>query len=206
MERLDNLVNQPKTKRGEATLERILATAEQNFFEKGYHGTSIVDITQSADIALGTFYIYFKDKESLYRYLLTTYSHDIRKAISVATEHCTTRRERERLGLKTFLEYIRDNKHVYNIIWEALYIDKTLFDDYYMNFARRYIVGIEDAQVKGEIYSDLDPEIVSYFLMGVSNFIGLRYVMFDDRNQNFDWVVDQVMKLLDRSMFVEDKK
>ena len=78
--------------------------------------------------------------------------------------------------------------------------------EYYESFAQRYLTGLKKAQEDGEVYGDLDPEIVSYFLMGVSNFVGLKYVMFDEEFNDFDRVVDQVMKLLDRGMFIGEKK
>jgi len=37
--------------------------------------------------------------------------------------------------------------------------------------------------------------------MGVSNFIGLKYVMFDEENMDFDKVVDQVVDILVNGMF-----
>ena len=195
------IVNLPKTKRGEATLERICLSAERSFYTKGYHNTSIVDITNDSKIALGTFYIYFKDKFSVYKYLLFRYSHRIRKAIDTETAGLKTRYEMERVGLKTFLEFIRDNKHAYNIIWESLYIERKLFVGYYDNFASRYILGITKAQDAGEMVN-LDPMIMSYILMGVANFIGLKYVMFDDDDStDIDLLVDQVMKILDTGMF-----
>ena len=196
-------MNLPKTKRGQKTLDNIVRATEQLFFEKGYHSTSIIDITNEADIALGTFYIYFKDKYSLYKFLLMRYSHDIRKAIAVDIKPHHTRYEAEKIGIKAFLQYIRNNKHVYNIIWESLYIDKSLFVEYYESFAQRYVKGLVSAQKKGEVV-DVDPMIMSYFLMGVSNFIGLKYVMFDDNNDdNFDEVVDKVMDILQSGMFLK---
>ncbi len=116
-----------------------------------------------------------------------------------------TRFEAEKIGLKAFLQYIRDNKHVYNIIWESLYIDKTLFVEYYEDFAQRYTHGLENAQQKGEVV-DVDPVILSYLLMGVSNFIGLKYVMFDEENDDdFEEVVDKVMDILKAGMFLSKK-
>lgn len=146
-------------------------------------------------------YIYFKDKFSVYKYLLLRYSHQIRKAIATATTGLETRNEIERVGLKTFLEFIRDNKHAYNIIWESLYIERKLFVEYYDNFASRYISGITKAQDSGELV-DMDPMILSYVLMGVANFIGLKYVMFDDEDdQDLEFIVDEVMKILESGLF-----
>jgi AcrR family transcriptional regulator len=197
---MEEIVNMPKTERGQATLEKICLAAETLFYEKGYHNTSIVDITNLSGIGLGTFYIYFKDKYLLYKYLLLRYSHQIRKEISAATNGLTSRKEMERVGLKTFLKYTRENKHSYNIIWESLYIDKNLFMDYYDTFAERYSKGIIAAQESGEV-PGYDPIVVSYLLMGISNFIGLKYVMFDEENMDYDKVVDQVIDILENGMF-----
>ena len=202
---MEEFVNLPKTKRGQKTLDNIVRAAEELFFEKGYHATSIIDITNEANIALGTFYIYSKDKYSLYKFLLLSYSHDIRKAIALDIKPSHTRFEAEKIGLKAFLVYIRDHKHVYNIIWESLYIDKTLFIEYYEDFAGRYATGLVKAQEKGEVV-DVDTTILSYFLMGVSNFIGLKYVMFDeDKDDNLDEVVEKVMDILEAGMFLNKK-
>ena len=201
---MKKIVNIPKTARGQKTLDSIVESAEKLFYEKGYHRTSISDIANESDIALGTFYIYFKDKYNLYKFLLLRYSHEIRKAIAVDISEDASRLKKEEIGLRAFLEYIKKNKHVYNIIWESLYIDKKLFVDYYQNFANRYSKGIIEAQEDGEML-DLDPQIMSFYLMGISNFIGLKYVMFDDDNEeDIEEVVKEVMVLKERGMFKRD--
>jgi AcrR family transcriptional regulator len=199
---MEEIVHMPKTKRGQATLEKICTAAETLFYQKGYHNTSIVDITNLSGIALGTFYIYFKDKYYLYKYLLYRYSHQIRMEISTKTKGVQGRKEKERAGLKTFLHYIRENKHAYNIIWEALYIDKNLFMTYYDNFAERYLHGMIESQKEGEVIEG-DPMVISYILMGISNFIGLKYVMFDEENIDYDHVVDQVINILENGLFIK---
>lgn len=197
------LVKEPKTKRGLNTLNRICDSAKKLFYEKGYYNTSINDIASGAQIAPGTYYIYFNDKINLYKYLLLQYSHDIRKTIGVAIENCETRYEKEKVGLKTFLEYIHTHKNAYHIIWESLYIDYELFKEYYINFGLRYTEGIITSQANNEV-RDVDPTVLSFLLMGVSNFIGLNYVIFED-GKPFDNVVDQVMDILENGMFNKTK-
>lgn len=200
---MEHLVNKPKTKRGEATLNRLVTAAEQLFYEKGYHGASIHDITSLAEVALGTFYIYFDDKMSLYRYLLSQYSYKIRKHIVVSIGDEKNRKEAERIGLKSFLVFIQEHKHVYNIIWESLYIDPKLFVDYYTSFGENYSLQIKKAQDNNQIKKEFDPEVVSFVLMGISNFIGLNWIMFKDENR-FDDVVNQVIDILDKGLFVNE--
>jgi AcrR family transcriptional regulator len=198
---MNRFVKQPKTKRGEVTLERIVKAGEDCFLKKGYHGSSINDITSTAEVAPGTFYIYFEDKLSLYKHLLVHYSHDIRMYIAkrLKESDVTTRKEAERIGLKAFLEYIQEHRSMYNIIWESLYIDKKLFIDYYSDFGKNYARHIQEAIGEGQI-KPYNAEVVAYMLMGISNFIGLNYVMFKETT-DFDPIVDEVITILDKGLF-----
>ena len=92
---MDSIINMPRTKRGKETLNSILNSAIQLFYEKGYHATSVKEITSLAGVASGTFYIYFESKYCLYKYLLLRCSHMIRKHLTKAIKNCTTRREDE---------------------------------------------------------------------------------------------------------------
>lgn len=47
----------------------MMQAAVQVFAEKGYHTATIRDIVKQADVAIGTFYFYFPDKETLFVYL-----------------------------------------------------------------------------------------------------------------------------------------
>lgn len=47
----------------------IFETAAMVFAERGYHQTSVKDITDRAEISVGTFYLYFKNKEDIFEAL-----------------------------------------------------------------------------------------------------------------------------------------
>ncbi len=47
----------------------MMQAAVRVFAEKGYHAATIRDIVAAADVAVGTFYFYFPDKETLFVYL-----------------------------------------------------------------------------------------------------------------------------------------
>ena len=49
---------------------QVLAAARRLFAEHGYHATSIHDIIAAADIARGTFYLYFESKRAIFDELL----------------------------------------------------------------------------------------------------------------------------------------
>ena len=189
----------PKTKRGEATLEKLIDAAAAVFYEKGFHGGSISDITRRAGLGNGTFYIYFDSKLSVYRYLLVEYGKRIRAKSNQAISGCTTRKEAERLGIRSFFEFVLEDQGIFNIIWESLYIDKTLFDDFYTTFSKFYVSRLKKAQESGEV-RDIDPQVLSYVLMGITNFVALNSLVLKQET-NIDFLVDEVMKVLEKGIF-----
>ena len=60
--------------------ERLLNVGFKLFTEKGFKDTSIQDIVDNADVAKGTFYLYFKDKYELRDVLIA------RKSMSLFSE------------------------------------------------------------------------------------------------------------------------
>lgn len=196
---MSDYIIKPKTKRGEATLEKIIDAAAEVFYEKGFHGGSISDITHRAGVGNGTFYIYFDSKLSAYRYLLVEYGKRIRGSSTQAIAGCTNRKDAERAGIRSFFQFSVEDPKIFNIIWESLYIDKTLFDDFYTTFSKSYVSRLKQAQQAGEV-RDIDPYVLSYALMGISNFVALNSLVLK-QEQNIDYLVDEVMKLLDTGMF-----
>ena len=57
--------------------QRLLDTAFSLFTDKGIKNTSIQDIVDNANVAKGTFYLYFKDKYELQNILITTKSEKL---------------------------------------------------------------------------------------------------------------------------------
>lgn len=194
-----DLVNKPKTDRGQVTLDKLIKSAEQNFLENGFYNTTVNNITHDAGVGLGTFYVYFDEKISVYKYLLSQYSYQIRKQIAINVSGAENRKEAEKIGLKSFLDYIKENPHIYHIIWESLYIDQKLFVDYYTEFAAHYVTALDKAYAEGEI-KKYNNEVVAYMLMGISNFIGLRWIIFADV-KDFSDIVDEAIEVLDQGLF-----
>lgn len=60
---------------------QILAAAKHVFAEAGYHGATIGAIIERADIARGTFYLYFESKEAVFGALLDEAMHELRHRI-----------------------------------------------------------------------------------------------------------------------------
>ena len=59
--------------KGERTRLRIIESACRLFIDQGYHGTSMRQIAQAADLALGSIYNHFATKDEIFAAVLDTY-------------------------------------------------------------------------------------------------------------------------------------
>lgn len=192
-------VNLPKTSRGWETLEKILNAAEKFFGEKGYYNTSITDICSLAGVAPGTFYIYFPDKIGIFRYLVRNLSKGLRREIGSKVKDCKTRFEAEQIGFKTFFDFIAEHPSLYKIIWQAQMVDEEIFKEYYSTIGQRYIQGLAESQRMGEL-AQIDPEVLAYCFMGITNFVGLRWVIWEKAKVP-DEVLEGVLKFVREGAF-----
>ena len=62
-----------KNLQSQETANRILHQAMRIFLEKGYHGTSIDNITRAAKLTKGAFYWHFRSKEDLLKTIIEEY-------------------------------------------------------------------------------------------------------------------------------------
>jgi len=61
--------------------KHIILTAIKVFSAHGYHGTTVKDVVEEADISVGTFYFYFKNKEDLFNTLYDDVSEEFFTAL-----------------------------------------------------------------------------------------------------------------------------
>jgi AcrR family transcriptional regulator len=169
----------PKTERGRRTLRRLLDAAGQEFGERGYYETSISHITQRAGVGLGTFYVYFKSKEEVFRALVVDMGARTRHALSESVKDAPNRLEAERLGIQAYLEFARANKQLYRVVMEAQFVAPEAYRDYYRVFSDAYRQQLSQAAKRGEI-SEGDDDVRVWALMGASTFLGLKFGVWED--------------------------
>jgi AcrR family transcriptional regulator len=188
----------PVTARGQETRARLLAAAEKVFGEQSYFQVSIADITREAGTGNGTFYLYFPSKESVFRELVQQRGHELRMVTRLATEGAEDRTQAERAGFAAFFDFIRDHRDLYRVVRQAEFVDQALFQEYYRVFAEGYRAALSAAMARGEI-GNLDAEVLAYCLMGIGDFIGMRWVVWTTDGIPAD-VFDDVMRFIQRGL------
>ncbi|MCW4572918.1 transcriptional regulator, TetR family [Venenivibrio stagnispumantis] len=132
------------------TKEKLLISAKKIFSEKGYHDTKVSDIVEDAGVAQGTFYIYFKSKEDIFKELIFSINEKIFKEI----ENCCNAEEDAENILKNIVNKIAnciyENKEIASIFlfqmiclnedFKKIYIQKMLkLKDYILQIVKKGI-------------------------------------------------------------------
>ncbi len=193
----------PKTARGARTRAKILQAAEEAFGSMGYHQAGVSDITRTAGVAQGTFYTYFASKEDTLRELVRDMGQKLRAHLASEVKNARSRIEAEGLGLKAFLQYVAANPSLYRVLQEAQFVDESIYREYYESFGRGYLRMLANATSKGEIRPGND-EVRIWALMGLSNFLGLRFALWE-QDVPFDEIVDTITDLLNRGIALGSK-
>lgn len=191
-------VKLPQSKASQQTFDALVNSAEQLFGRTGYAKTTIGDITKAANIATGTFYIYFESKYAIYEYVIAKYRMGLKAALAESIKGCTTRAEKERAGLKTFIMGALENPLCYHLVWESLYVNQELFKKYYQSFAEDYARALKR---DGAELNTTEYLTVAFMLMGINNFVGLQSLFENDTEADVDRRVDIAIDILRNGMF-----
>lgn len=188
----------PKTARGEATRKLILSAAETVIGAKGYSDASISDITREAGVGQGTFYIYFRGKDEVFRELVLEMGRLTRHTLAEATRGAKDRIAAERLGLKAFLTFVAEHPALYNIVQEAQFVAPEAYRAYFQSFTDRYRRLLAGAAERGEIKPG-DAEVRAWALMGMAKALGERFAVFG-ADRSVDEVAEIASDLIEKGL------
>ena len=93
----------------------ILRAAERVFANKGYHQATMSDIAEEAQYAVGTIYLYFKDKQGLYASLLEEKMGDLFHLVQEKVEKTNKVFGKISVLVKTYLEFFANNEDFFRI-------------------------------------------------------------------------------------------
>lgn len=91
---------------------RLMDAASREFSAKPYNEVSINKIIQDAGIPRGSFYMYFQDKEELFRYLVHGY---VEQLLMVLEEALLRERGDVFAALRTLFDYVWEKREEYSL-------------------------------------------------------------------------------------------
>lgn len=185
--------------RGEATRRKILVAAEDVFAHYSYHDASIVKITEAAQVAQGTFYLYFHSKQEVFEELVADLSTRLRCSMRQASVGAPSRLEAERRGFQAFFRFTTKHPALYRVIRQAEFVSPQAMRRHYDRIVDGYARALSDAMAEGEI-ALADPAVVAWCLMGVGELVGMRWILWGPRQQLPAAVAREVEAFVQRAL------
>jgi AcrR family transcriptional regulator len=194
----------PLAARGQRTRAKLLEAAERVFAELGYNDASIVKITEAAGVGQGTFYLYFAGKSEIFDELVRDLNRRVRRAMSEAAAEGKTRIEAELEGFHGFFRFTAEHPALYRIIRQAEFASPETLQFHYDKLVEGYVAALEHAMEAGEI-ARRDPEILAWALMGIGELIGMRYIVWAQRTDVSEHVLDEIERIIRCLLQPEDQ-
>ena len=165
--------------------EQILAAARKVFREKGYDGTTIADIVQTAGVAQGTFYLYFSSKRDAFLALSQQLEETAARTVAGAFDPTLPFEERLRALTKAGFECGKRNADLVRLVHfgaDSMPVGvqtQFLKNNPQIGALTQFFQHAIDA---GDI-GPLDPEITARLVWGmVKNAFIEAYVLGDERD------------------------
>ncbi|RPH83965.1 MAG: TetR/AcrR family transcriptional regulator [Desulfobacteraceae bacterium] len=167
---------------GQITKKALYQAAETVFGQYGFNRATISEITRSAGVAQGTFYIHFKSKRDLLEGFVRYLSRELRRTLKQATEGLPDRRAMEREGIRTFFRFLRQHSRIYRVVGESETVGLETGMWYYKKLAEGYVSGLRTGMKRGEI-RELPVHFLARSLMGVNHVVGLKWLVWNSYPQ-----------------------
>jgi TetR/AcrR family transcriptional regulator, fatty acid metabolism regulator protein len=161
--------------------DRILEAAVVVFAHKGFHHARIAEIAGEADVASGTIYLYFKNKDDILISLFEESLDRITRELAAELVKIDDPREKLRHFISRHLGLLRDRKELAEVLQVELRQSHKFMKEYEPTRWVQYldlIAGIlKEGQKRGDFRKDLRLGIFKRAVFGALDEIALHYVM-----------------------------
>lgn len=155
-----------RERKKQETKANILRAARHLFEEKGFDNTSIEEITESADVAKGTFFNYFTSKESLMTGISEEEVEDILFYAEEELEGIESPVKKIRLVLERLLQDAIPYLHLTGRIMFSSIINTSEYPSPFFRINKLLELLAAEAQEKGELTVEFPAEDIATAILG----------------------------------------
>jgi len=162
-----------------ANREAILAAALEVFSDVGYGAASVRDIVRRTDLASGTFYNYFPDKESVLRALVDEIAVEARARVRAARAAATTLEAFVADGYRAYFEFLARDPSTVALMRRNAGTIRTLFDEPALGAGIAELRADLEAGVAAGALPPHDTELMAAAMVGSAVEVGIAMVAAD---------------------------
>jgi AcrR family transcriptional regulator len=157
----------------------ILAAARDAFAELGFGQATVRDIVRRTDLASGTFYNYFPDKESVLRALVEDNSAVVQERLRETRARAETIEDFVRDGYRVYFEYIVEDRPTFELMRRNAGTIRELMDEPALGAGVHDLEDDLRERVRRGDLAPVDVEYVAAAMAGVGVEVGMRMIERD---------------------------
>jgi AcrR family transcriptional regulator len=154
-------------RRRERTRRELLAAATRVLAAKGFHDTKISDIAAAADVGVGTFYLHFPDKETLFDAVVDDTVVRLKATVDAARAHAADARDEMLAANAAFFRFAQENREVFKIVFGHA----AAYNDLIRRAQALFIADLENtvrAGIARGLFTPLEPALVAQAVVGMA--------------------------------------
>ena len=193
-----------RAERNDEVKKRLFDAAAKVVGRLGYAEASVARITELAEVAQGTFYNHFENRQELLDQLLPTIGLQMVDFIAERAGALPPGADRETERFRAFFDFLREVPEFLRILNEAEFFAPRGYQQHLDNISTAYVRILRRARLAGAIlnYSDDEFEAIVHMLMGARGYLSRRYSYAHGRVTAVpDHVISAYRKLMTRGLF-----
>lgn len=169
---------QTRAQKSEAIRNALFAAAAEVVGRHGYQGAAIAQITDRANVALGSFYNYFPTRQHILDELLPALGQEMLAFVRERIGAAKAIEEREGRGFNAFYEYLLKKPQFFRILNEAETFAPAGYKAHFRNIVDNYLRAMRRHHSRSELrgYTKRELEVIVYMLLAARSYLALRYV------------------------------
>ena len=166
----------------------ILDAARDVFVELGFGAATVRDIVRRTDLASGTFYNYFPDKESVFRALVDETVAEATQRTHIARQAGQTLEAFVTDGFREYFAFLVEDRTTFELIRRNAGTIRTMFDGPAVGAGIAQLAEDLAERVQSGLVPPHDTELMAAAMVGAAYEVGVR--MLDRDPPNVDGAAD----------------
>jgi TetR/AcrR family fatty acid metabolism transcriptional regulator len=188
--------------------QRILKAAVKIFAEKGFYNSRVSEIAKEANVADGTIYLYFKNKDDI---LISLFEEEFGRIVENMRKELAKERDplqKIRIFAITHLSIVSKQQQLGEVLGVEVRQSSKFMKEYinnpfieYLNLIRSIVI---EGQEKGFIRKDLTPGIIKRALFGALDEMARYWVLSTKKKHNTNEAALQISEVFIRGVMSEE--
>ncbi len=194
--------------RDESKHQKILSAAVEVFSEKGFYNSRVSEIAQRANVADGTIYLYFKNKDDI---LITLFEEEFGQIVDELRSEMAKEKDpiqKIRCFIVGHFKIMAKRQQLVDVLGVEVrqsskfmkeYVNKPFIE--YLNLIRASVI---EGQESGLIRKDLVPGIMKRAIFGALDEMGRYWILSTKRKHSVHEAAVQISDVFIRGMMTEE--